>query len=65
MNLQETMGEVEFKRFLHRAKEARPQIPAWDSKADNADDWKHKTGMQEGFDLCLTTLGLDVALLTK
>lgn len=59
------MGEVEFKRFLHRAKEARPYIPAWDSKADNSDDWKHKSAMQEGFDLCITTLGLDVALLTK
>jgi hypothetical protein len=59
------MGDVEFKRFLHRAREARPHIPAWDSKADNSDDWKHKSAMQEGFDLCMTTLGLDVALLTK
>jgi hypothetical protein len=65
LSLQESMGDVEFKRFLHRARESRPQVPAWDSKSDNSEDWKHKSAMQEGYDLCITTLGLDVGLITK
>lgn len=63
MNLHEVMGEVEFKRFLNRVKEKRPEIPIWDSNTDNSDDWKRKSGQQEGFDLCLVTLGLDITLI--
>jgi hypothetical protein len=28
------------------------EVPAWDSKADNTDEWKKQSAMQEGFDLC-------------
>lgn len=31
----------------------RPTLPVWDINQDNTDDWKRKSAMQEGFDLCL------------
>jgi len=57
------MGDVEFRRFLNKMKDERPIVPAWDSKVDNVEEWKHKSAMQEGFDLCMTVLGLDVTLI--
>lgn len=39
--------------LITAAKKMRPEIPQWDSKVDNTDDWKRKSAMQEGFDLCM------------
>ena len=60
MILQEALGDVEYKRLLNKMKDARPAVPAWDGKSDNTDDWKHKSAMQEGFDLCLATFGISL-----
>ncbi len=60
MNLHETMGDVEYKRLLNKVKDSRPAVPAWDGKSDNTDDWKHKSAMQEGYDLCLATFGIQL-----
>jgi len=60
LSLQEKMGDVEYRRLLNAVKGARPVIPAWDAKNDNSDDWKHKSAMQEGFDLCLATFGIQL-----
>ena len=36
------------------AEETRPNIPPWDVKdPDGVENWKHKSAMQQGFDLCL------------
>lgn len=40
-------------RLCNVAKDKRPTIPQWDSNTDNTNDWKRKSAMQEGFDLCL------------
>ena len=60
MTLHETLGEVEYRRLLNKVKDARPTVPAWDGKSDNTDDWKHKSAMQEGYDLCLATFGIQL-----
>lgn len=60
MSLQEKIGDVEYRRLLNKVKEARPTIPSWDAKTDNADEWKHKSAMQEGYDLCLATFGIQL-----
>lgn len=43
--------------MLEAAKKLRPDLPPWSVDAnngkDNTDDWKHKSAMQAGFDLCL------------
>ena len=39
------------------AEELKPQLPYWQIDAnngkDNTDDWKRKSAMLEGFELCL------------
>jgi len=60
LKLQEALGDAEYRRLLNKAKDARPAVPAWDGKSDNTDDWKHKSAMQEGFDLCLATFGIQL-----
>lgn len=58
MTLQEAFGDVEYRRLLNKIKEGRPVVPAWNAIEDNSDDWKHKSAMQEGYDLCLATFGI-------
>lgn len=52
--LRELSGHPEYVRMLKQAKEMRPELPMWDRSADNTDEWKEKSAMQHGFDLCLT-----------
>lgn len=52
--LRELSGHPEYVRLLNLAKEQRPVIPPWDLNSPiGVDDWKHKSAMQQGFDLCL------------
>lgn len=51
--LKELAGHPEYMALIAGAKRLRPEVPAWDSKQDNTEDWKRKSAMQEGFDLCL------------
>jgi hypothetical protein len=41
-------------RLQKLADTMRPDLPVWDSKEDNVDEWKEKSAMQKGFDLCLS-----------
>ena len=36
----------------------RPVIPTYDHAKDNTEKWKADSLMQQGFDLCLTSLGI-------
>lgn len=36
----------------------RPVIPSYDHCQDNTEKWKSDSLMQQGFDLCLTSLGI-------
>jgi len=36
----------------------RPVIPQYDPTKDNTEKWKADSLMQQGFDLCLTSLGI-------
>lgn len=52
--LKELAGHPEYQRLLNIAKESRPELPPWNPNDPTTDnDWKHKSGMQQGFDLCL------------
>lgn len=52
--LRELSGHPEYVRILKNADELRPTIPAWDTENPlSVENWKHKSAMQEGFDLCL------------
>lgn len=47
-----------FPELSARFKHQRPKIPVFNSKTSNDDDWKIKSGMQVGFDLCLSLLNI-------
>lgn len=51
--MKELEGHPVYMRLCNAAKDKRPTIPQWDSNTDNTNDWKRKSAMQEGFDLCL------------
>lgn len=36
----------------------RPVVPSYDHTSDNTEKWKSDSMMQQGFDLCLTSLGI-------
>lgn len=38
----------------------RPQIPTFDPDSPNTERWKKASGLQEGFDLCLQLLNIEV-----
>lgn len=51
--LRELAGHPEYVALINVAKKTRPELPVWDATKDNTDEWKRKSAMQEGFDLCL------------
>lgn len=51
--LRELSGHPEYMAMLKKAKEMMPDIPPWDPKAENIEDWKFKSAKREGFELCL------------
>lgn len=52
--LRELSGHPEYVGLLKKAREMRPDLPTWDRDKDNVDEWKEKSAMQAGFDLCLS-----------
>lgn len=51
--LRELAGHPEYVRMLKQAKEMTPDLPEWDPAVDNVDEWKQKSAMRQGFELCL------------
>lgn len=55
--LRELASHPEYKKLLKAAEEMKPMVPPWETDPhtgrDNADDWRKKSAMREGFDLCL------------
>lgn len=55
--LKEVAGHPEYKRLLAQAEQNKPILPIWEidpmTGKDNADDWKKKSAMREGYELCL------------
>lgn len=55
--LLELRSDARFRMILEAAKRARPSIPAYRPGVD-IEEWKYRSGMQAGFDLALTFLGI-------
>ena len=55
--LEALRSTLEFQELLERVKAHRPIIPAHSPEMDNTEDWKAKSAMLQGFDLCLTLFG--------
>lgn len=55
--LRELASHPEYKKLLKTAEDKKPILPIWEvdqiSGKDNAEDWKRKSAMREGFELCL------------
>lgn len=51
--LKELAGHPEWMRLQKLADTMRPTLPNWDRSQDNVEEWKEKSAMQAGFDLCL------------
>jgi hypothetical protein len=51
--LQEIKEHPAFPELMKRINEGRPVIPEFDSMNDNTEDWKKKSGIKRGYDLCL------------
>lgn len=47
-----------FKQHLENVLKDRPALPSWTggNGEDNADQWKHMSSLQQGFDLCYQKL---------
>ena len=44
--------------FLKMVEDARPQIPVFNPKDDNTENWKKQSGMRQGYDLFASLLKL-------
>jgi len=55
--LEALRSTLEFQELLGRVKARRPIVPAHNPEQDNTEDWKAKSAMRQGFDLCLTLFG--------
>ena len=48
---------LEFQDLIKQIKKLEPVVPEWTPTEDNTDEWKSKSMMLKGFNLCLTYLG--------
>lgn len=55
--LREVAGHPEYRKLLDLAEQNKPILPIWEvdqiTGKDNAEDWKKKSAMREGYELCL------------
>jgi len=51
--IQEIHQHPAFPELLKRIEESRPVLPEFDPLKDNAEQWKHASGMRKGFERCL------------
>jgi hypothetical protein len=49
-----------WEEFQEELLKVRPTVPNYDRTADNTDEWKYNSAMQQGFDLCLTIFQIGV-----
>lgn len=54
-NLQD---DPNFKALYNKLKQHRPTIPPYNG--DNTEKWKTESGRQQGFDLCLSLMKIDI-----
>lgn len=51
--LKELAGHPEWVGLLKAAEKMAPELPEWDPKnPESVDEWKHKSAMRAGFELC-------------
>ncbi len=46
----------DYRDMMNAVAENRPQVLTYDYNNDNTDEWKYKSAMQQGFDLCFRLL---------
>jgi hypothetical protein len=51
--LKEIGGHPEYQAMLKAAEKLMPDLPEWDPATDNTEEWKQKSAMRHGFQLCL------------
>ncbi len=51
--IRELASHPEYVALLKAAKAQRPELPPFNPNEDNTEQWKHVSGMQQGFDLCM------------
>jgi len=51
--LKEIAGHPEYQAMLKSAEKLMPSLPEWDPTQDNTEEWKQKSAMRHGFELCL------------
>lgn len=52
--LKEIQENPLFPSLLEHLKHNRPAVPVFDPIKQNEEDWKMKSGMRQGYDLCLS-----------
>jgi hypothetical protein len=52
--LRELSGHPEYVRLLKMAETMKPEMPVWNPNENNVEEWKHKSAMRQGFELCLS-----------
>ncbi len=48
---------AEFQALIKHLKDQRPEVPRYIPDPDNTEEWKEKSLIRQGFNLCLTHLG--------
>jgi hypothetical protein len=52
--LADLSGNPEWQAIISAARKMRPDLPRWSQENPTPEsEWIHKSGMQDGFDLCL------------
>lgn len=49
-----------FREVKQNLRECRPVVPVYDHRHDNTEEWKSKCLQQQGFDLCLAVLKIQL-----
>lgn len=49
-----------FNDIKQELRDCRPLVPAYDHRQDNTNEWKSTSLMQQGFDLCLSVLKINL-----
>ena len=45
-----------FRSLAEHVARQKPELPTFNAEKDNTDEWKRKSGMQDGFDLAFSLL---------
>ena len=51
---------AEFPALVDLLSAGRPIVPDYDPVSGNTELWKHKSGMKQGYDLCLALLRIEL-----